>query len=607
MARVHYKELVRRFNPAYIILVETHVAFSSMKFFWESLGFLPIGIVEASGHKGGIWFLSFDVKAKYKVIATIEQCLTIEIASGGRSWVCSAVYGSPQLATRGELWNHLLALGASVQVPWLVTGDFNEILSSQEVKGGLYNANRSNYFSNVLDACNLFDLATVGKKFTWFRRVQGNREVAKKLDRACSNSSWRFMFPEAFTKVLSRLHSDHCPLLIRCLGAPSKNNGRPFRFQAAWATHPSYKGVIHQVCNGTCTHLHGKLRRVQQASQEFNSRVFGNIFVKKRNIESKLDDLQRRLETSDEGALKEEECRYREEYNLVLAQEAMLWSWSCDSELFQKEALAYYITLFCSTEPVEVDCLGDFLKPSLSREACENLLKPVMLLEVKAAVDSMSPFKAPGPDGFQAYFFKEFWDVVGQDVWDLARKGGFIPGRGTPDNIIVAKEVLHFLKKTKSKKGAMAFKIDLEKAYDRVDWKFLEYTLENFGFPSSIINLIMRCIQASSLSILWNENRLEGFQPRRGLRQGDPMSPYLFVLCMEMLACFISHQVQLGVWDPIAVSRRGLRISHLIFADDLLLFCKASKTQVQQVMHSLNLFCKASGLKVNLDKSKAIC
>ncbi|KAL4390955.1 hypothetical protein AHAS_Ahas03G0196800 [Arachis hypogaea] len=85
------------------------------------------------------------------------------------------------------------------------------------------------------------------------------------------------------------------------------------------------------------------------------------------------------------------------------------------------------------------------------------------------------------------------------------------------------------------------------------------------------------------------------------------MSPYLFVLCMEMLACFISNQVELGAWDPVAVSRGGPRISHLIFADDLLLFCKASKTQVHQVMHSLNLFYKALGMKVNIDKSKAVC
>ncbi|XP_057730894.1 uncharacterized protein LOC130946239 [Arachis stenosperma] len=116
----------------------------------------------------------------------------------------------------------------------------------------------------------------------------------------------------------------------------------------------------------------------------------------------------------------------------------------------------------------------------------------------------------------------------------------------------------------------------------------------------------MNCVTASSLSILWNENRLNGFTPSRGLRQGDLMSPYLFVLCMERLLCFISHQVDLGLWEPVAVSRGGPRISHLMFADDLLLFCKATKRQVQNVMLVLATFCKASGMKINVKKSKAL-
>ncbi|XP_072064253.1 uncharacterized protein [Arachis hypogaea] len=114
-------------------------------------------------------------------------------------------------------------------------------------------------------------------------------------------------------------------------------------------------------------------------------------------------------------------------------------------------------------------------------------------------------------------------------------------------------------------------------------------------------------ISSGSYFVLWNGNRLQNFNPKRGLRQGDPMSPYLFVLCMEMIACFISHRVSQGLWNPVAVSRNGPRLSHLMFADDLLLFCKASKAQVIEVMHCLDLFSRASGLKVNLHKSKAQC
>lgn len=82
----------------------------------------------------------------------------------------------------------------------------------------------------------------------------------------------------------------------------------------------------------------------------------------------------------------------------------------------------------------------------------------------------------------------------------------------------------------------MAFKIDLQKAYDHVKWDYLRGCLEDFGFPQIIVNLIMHCVSSSSLSLIWNGKRLENFSHTRGLRQGDHLSPYLFVVCMEKIS-----------------------------------------------------------------------
>nr|KYP60484.1 Putative ribonuclease H protein At1g65750 family [Cajanus cajan] len=158
-------------------------------------------------------------------------------------------------------------------------------------------------------------------------------------------------------------------------------------------------------------------------------------------------------------------------------------------------------------------------------------------------------------------------------------QGSFLPGRGTKGNSILAQEVLHHVNRNTSKVGLVAIKVDLEKAYDRVNWEFLRQTLLDFRFPVRIINLIMWGVRETSLTILWNGSKLDHFHPSRGLRQGDPLSPYLFVLCMEKLSLQINHRVMKGEWLPITLSRGA----------------------------TLQAFCMESGLKINLGKSRFLC
>ena len=190
---------------------------------------------------------------------------------------------------------------------------------------------------------------------------------------------------------------------------------------------------------------------------------------------------------------------------------------------------------------------------------------------------------------------------------DLISKhqSAFVPGRLITDNAMVAFEIFHGMKRRgDGKGGSMAFKLDMSKAYDRVEWSFLERVMLKMGFGSFWIDKIMTCL--SSVSYVFKLNgRVEGnIIPSRGLRQGDPLSPYLFLLCAEAFSAMLAKAANDGRIHGARVCRSAPRISHLFFADDSILFTRATLQECSVVADILSTYERASGQKINFSKSE---
>ncbi|GKU95851.1 hypothetical protein SLEP1_g9158 [Rubroshorea leprosula] len=423
--------------------------------------------------------------------------------------------------------------------------------------------------------------------------------------------------------------------------SPANRNAKPMRFEAAWLTHENFGTVFSEAWSAHSLSLPDAISSVRETCIQWNRDVFGDIFKKKGTYklgwqESKIPNTMQLLIF----------CKTWKLICLMnIIELSMLRNFSGVKNLIEIGLLLeteIQISIMPpqsfegDTQPPSQSYLN--LQPCLTDDDSLSLLAPISMDEVKAALFSMKGLKSPGPDGIQPIFYQKHWAVVSGESPDTIQKfrpicllnvaykvlskvivnrlrphlqsligpfqNSFLAGRSTTDNIILTQEAIHSMRRMKGRTGAATFKIDLHKAFDSISWDFLLEVLVDFNIPAPLIRLIMFSISSLKLSVLWNGNELPYFQPQHGLRQGDPLSPYLFIMAMEKLSHMILSQVQTGSWKPFKVSRGGLALSHLFFANDLMLFCQASQTQIAMVMDCLSEFSGRSGLEINLAKSK---
>ncbi|GKE88664.1 RNA-directed DNA polymerase, eukaryota, partial [Tanacetum coccineum] len=191
--------------------------------------------------------------------------------------------------------------------------------------------------------------------------------------------------------------------------------------------------------------------------------------------------------------------------------------------------------------------------------------------------------------------------VLGDIVNDV--QSAFIKDRQILDGPFILNEIFQWCKL--KKKHSFILKIDFEKAYDSVRWDYLDDVLRKFGFGEKWCGWIQECLQSSWGSVLVNASPTEEFQFFKGLKQGDPLSPFLFILVMESLHLSFKRVVDAGMFNGIVLDP-SMQLSHMFYADDAMFMGQWSAKNIDTIIYVLKCFQRASGLHINLTKSKLI-
>ncbi|KAL5563032.1 hypothetical protein UlMin_032779 [Ulmus minor] len=245
-------------------------------------------------------------------------------------------------------------------------------------------------------------------------------------------------------------------------------------------------------------------------------------------------------------------------------------NWYSNSGTFKDIIHGYFLDLFTSSSSsnLDINSVLTSVNTKVTTEMNNKLLRPFTSDEIHKAMLDMHPTKAPRLDGLPALFYHKFWDIH--------REG---------------------------KTSYTALKLDMSKAYDRVEWKFLEGIMIKLGFAVQWVELVMRCVSSVSYSFLIN-GEVEGYLILgRGIRQGDPLSPYLFALCVHGLLELIIDSEQRNLFWGVSIANGCPSISHLFFADDSLIFCRVKMNDYTHLKDYLDSYAKASGQLINFNKS----
>ncbi|KAK9715987.1 hypothetical protein RND81_06G204000 [Saponaria officinalis] len=508
-------------SPNIVFVMETMISSKELEKIRNKCGFTNGMCLSSRGRSGGLGFWWKDVDAN--LITYDKNYVAVEI-------------NNVEAVNKHKTWNMIRSLYASSSgYPMVLFGDFNEIMDA---------------FRETLDDCALRDLGFRGNIFTWKRGRDVNTMVRERLDRARMEVHHYLIYS-----------SDHSAIVIKEEQMLSRGNMRKsFKFKPFWLSDPECKDVVHETWYDSAG---GRLIDKIKNSWWQKQAPSADMLDKCRAI-SYCHTRARKCELRDEDKNTRyfhHKAKQMRNKNLILGLEKEDGRWCTEEADISGIIERYFGHLFASEGSTDSNEVLGYVRQIVTNDMNEQLDKPICDDEIKKALFDMHPNKAPGPD--VCSFVRSWWNgevdlsEVNKTLCNVAYKiisktmsnrlkGAFTPGRLITDSALIAFEIFHAMKRSgEGRAGNIALKLDMSKACDR--------------FSETWIGRIMACITTSTCEV----------SPSRSLRQGDPISPYLFLL----------GAVEEWKIHDMRVCRDAPRVSHL-FSRTILILLAIKKLHI---------------------------
>ncbi|GJR15370.1 RNA-directed DNA polymerase, eukaryota, reverse transcriptase zinc-binding domain protein [Tanacetum coccineum] len=484
---------------------------------------------------------------------------------------------------RKELWKELnlnkRVIGNST---WVIMGDVNVSLKLEDHLEGMSKFTQDMIdFQNCVSNVEIEDISCTGVHFTWTKSLLNpNSKILKKIDRVTSNCKFITHFSNANIVFLPFGISDHIPTIHKIPHVMVKKN-KSFRL----VNYITDKVDFRELLNWSNGNLFKKAANLKEKLQEVQGKIDKDptnkelrdegVEIFKNYIEAAEDEEKLLMQKAKVKWLKEGDkntAYFHKVLKGMINRSRILSICAEDGTRFKNCEVANQFVKhfegFLGISPTTMSLTDDdngLFEKQIPLDEANLMIREVTDDEIKKALFDINDNKAPGPDEF----------LKGYNCDNGPKR--------------------------------CSFKIDIQKAYDTVCWRFTEDILRRFGFPERMVMWIMTCVASTKFTICVNGERYGYFKGGRGLRHGDPISSYIFTLVMEMLNLLIKDEIRKDKSFKYHFGCRQLKITHLCFADDLIMLSHGDMRSMATLKRALDKFSYISGLYPNLSKCTMFC